>query len=157
MWSAYIKLIGCVPEETSLFRWTGDCFCPPCSEQGVRFSVSLSSTGSIFCKETTKSVCVCVFFFFIVHCSKQGEEFKLSVATLRLNLSQEIPGEGGVIPKRKTLELTKKKARFGFNYTLTSANLTGIQFNSCREFRPVSRKSSRGLQQPIPESGQSDE
>ena len=109
MWSANIKLIGCIPEETFLFRWTGDCFCPPCSEHGMRFSVSLSSKGSIFCKETTKSVCVCFFIifffyflFFIVHLSKQGQEFKLSVATLRLNLSQEIPGEGGVIPKRKT-------------------------------------------------------
>ena len=51
------------------------------------------------------------FLFFIVHLSKQGQEFKLSVATLRLNLSQEIPGEGGVIPKRKNLGIKKKKKK----------------------------------------------
>lgn len=107
VWSANIKLIGCIPGETSLLRWTGDDFCPLCSEQGMRFCVSLFSTGSIFCKETTKSVCVCVFFF-TLHCSKQGQEFKLSVATLRLNLSQEIPREGGVILKRRILGINKK-------------------------------------------------
>lgn len=43
MWSANIKLIGCIPGETSLFRWTGDGFCPLCSEQGMRFFIYLLS------------------------------------------------------------------------------------------------------------------